>query len=152
MAARTEQKLHLMPISYADACVFVAQHHRHHDAPQGHKFSVAVTDGQEVRGVVMVGRPVSRHQDDGLTLEVTRCCTDGAANACSMLYGAAWRATRAMGYQRLITYTLPSEGGGSLRAAGWRVIGQSKGGEWSSPSRPRPQVRHAGIKTLWEAT
>ena len=144
--------LELMPISYADACTFVAQHHRHHDAPQGHKFSIAVTDGAEVRGVVMVGRPVSRHQDDGLTLEVTRCCTDGVGNACSMLYGAAWRAARAMGYKRLITYTLAAEGGASLRAAGWRVIGQTQGGEWTRPSRPRPQVRQAGQKTLWEAT
>lgn len=143
--------LSLMPISYADACMFVAQHHRHHAAPQGHKFSIAVTDGTDVRGVVMVGRPVARHQDDGLTLEVTRCCTDGAANACSMLYGAAWRATRALGYQRLITYTLASEQGASLRASGWRVVGQTTGGEWSRHSRPRPAVQQPGIKTLWEA-
>ncbi len=144
--------LELMPISYGDACVFVSQHHRHHAAPQGHKYSVAVTDGQEVRGVVMVGRPVGRHQDDGFTLEVTRCCVqEGTPNACSMLYAAAWRAARALGYQRLITYTLPSEGGASLRAAGWRVVGQTRGGEWSRPARLRPQVRQPGVKTLWEA-
>ena len=143
--------LDLLPISFEDACTFVRTYHRHHPAPQGHKFSVACTDGVEVRGVVMVGRPVSRHQDDGLTLEVTRCCTDGTRNACSLLYGAAWRATRAMGYQRLITYTLAVEGGSSLRAAGWRVIGESKGGEWSRADRPRPSVRQPGIKTLWEA-
>lgn len=144
-------RLSLMPVSYADACAFVAQHHRHHDAPQGHKFSIAVTDGQEVRGVVMVGRPVSRHLDDGLTLEVTRCCTDGAANACSMLYGAARRAARALGYQRLITYTLASEPGASLRGAGWRVVWQTKGGEWTRDARPRPAVKQSGVKTLWEA-
>lgn len=143
--------IQLLPISFEDACTFVRAHHRHHDAPQGHKFSVACTDGQEVRGVVMVGRPVSRHQDDGLTLEVTRCCTDGTPNACSLLYGAAWRAARALGYQRLITYTLAVEGGSSLRAAGWRVIGESKGGEWSRAGRTRPQVRQPGLKTLWEA-
>lgn len=143
-------KLHLMPISYADACAFVVQHHRHHTAPQGHKFSVAVTDGDEVRGVVMVGRPVARHFDNGLTLEVTRCCTDGTSNACSLLYGAAWRAARAMGYQRLVTYTLASEGGVSLRAAGWKVVHETKGGQWTRPSRPRPQVRQPGAKTLWE--
>lgn len=145
-------KLTLMPISYGDACMFIGQHHRHHAAPQGHKYSIAVTEGQDVVGVIMVGRPVSRHQDDGLTLEVTRCCVvEGVPNACSMLYGAAWRAARPLGYQRLITYTLPSEGGASLRAAGWRVIGQTQGGEWSRPSRPRPQVRQPGQKTLWEA-
>lgn len=143
-------KLHLMPISYADACAFVVQHHRHHTAPQGHKFSVAVTDGDEVRGVIMVGRPVARHFDNGLTLEVTRCCTDGTSNACSLLYGAAWRAARAMGYQRLVTYTLASEGGVSLRAAGWKVVHETKGGQWTCPSRPRPQVRQPGAKTLWE--
>lgn len=143
-------KLHLMPISYADACAFVVQHHRHHTAPQGHKFSVAVTDGNEVRGVVMVGRPVARHFDNGLTLEVTRCCTDGTSNACSLLYGAAWRAARAMGYQRLVTYTLASEGGASLRAVGWKVVHETKGGQWTRPSRPRPQVRQPGAKTLWE--
>ena len=143
--------LALMPISYGDACVFVSHHHRHHAAPQGHKFSVACTDGLEVRGVVMVGRPVARGLDNGLTLEVTRCCTDGTPNACSLLYGAAWRATKALGYERLLTYTLATEGGTSLRAAGWRVIGQTQGGQWDTPSRPRPQVRQAGVKTLWEA-
>lgn len=144
-------KLTLAPLSFAEACAFVAQHHRHHAAPQGHKFSLQVHDGSEVRGVVMVGRPIARHLDDGLTLEVTRCCTDGAKNACSMLYGAAWRAARALGYTRLVTYTLASEAGSSLRGAGWRPVGHTRGGEWTRPSRPRPHVRQPGVKTLWEA-
>src|SRR3546814_18235817 len=71
------------------------------------------------------------------TREVTRRCTDGAPNACSKLYGAAWKAAKALGYTRLITYTLPEEGGASLRAAGWQLVGTRGGGAWSRPSRPR---------------
>ena len=79
--------------------LFVAAHHRHHKPVIGHKFSIAVSENGIVRGVAMVGRPVSRRLDDGWTLEVSRCCTDGASNACSMLYGAAWRAAKALGYR-----------------------------------------------------
>lgn len=75
-------------------------------------------------GVAIVGRPVSRHLDDGWTLEVNRLCTDGSRNACSALYAAAWRAARAMGYKRLVTYILESENGASLRAAGWKCVGR----------------------------
>lgn len=88
--------------------------------------------------------------DDGWTLEVNRCCTDGTPNACSMLYAACWRATRALGYRRLITYTLTSEPGTSLKAAGWKVIGQTKGRSWDTPSRPRVTVNPQD-RTLWEA-
>ena len=99
--------IELTPITFKEACAFVERHHRHHKPSRGHKFSVAVSSDGEVVGVAMVGRPVARPMDDGWTLEVNRCCTDGAKNACSMLYGAAWRAAKAMGYKRLITYTLP---------------------------------------------
>lgn len=98
--------LNLQPITFEEACEFVRRHHRHHVPPQGHKFSIAVNDGEKVVGVIIVGRPVARHLDDGWTLEVTRCCTDGTRNACSMLYGAARRTAWALGYRRLITYTL----------------------------------------------
>jgi hypothetical protein len=91
--------------------------------------------------------------DTGFTLEVNRCCTDGARNACSMLYGAAWRAAKALGYLRLITYTLPEEGGASLRASGWKNIGLRGGGNWNVKSRPRIDTAELlqGQKTLWEA-
>lgn len=143
--------LELQPITFAEACEFVRRHHRHHLPPQGHKFSIAVNDGQKVVGVIIVGRPVARHLDDGWTLEVTRCCTDGTKNAASMLYAAAWRAARAMGYKRMITYTLAEEPGTSLRAAGWRVVYQTQGGTWNRPSRPRIDKHPTGQKTLWEA-
>lgn len=143
--------LHLQPITFAEACEFVRLWHRHHLPSVGHKFSIAVNDGAKVVGVVTVGRPVARHYDNGYTLEVTRCCTDGTKNAASMLYGAAWRAAKALGYSRLITYTLLEEPGTSLRAAGWKVIHQTEGGSWHTPSRPRVDKAPTGIKTLWEA-
>ncbi|WP_186065946.1 XF1762 family protein [Burkholderia gladioli] len=154
----------IVPISLDEANAFVATHHRHHRPAVGHKFSIAVVDplsldsfaAQEpcVCGVVIVGRPVARGNDDGLTLEVTRCCTDGTRNACSALYGAAWRAARALGYRRLITYTLPAEGGASLRGAGWRLVGARGGGNWNTPARPRidTAAHLRGQKLLWEAS
>ena len=143
--------LSLCPISLKEANAFVVQLHRHHKPVPGHKFSIAVTDGEMVRGVAIIGRPVARLSDDGRTLEVNRVCTDGAKNACSMLYGAAWRATKALGYQRLITYTLPDEGGASLLAAGWRLIGQTGGGRWSRNNRPRVDTHPLQQKLRWEA-
>ena len=142
--------LNLVPIRYRDAKAFIAKHHRHHVPPQGWLFGIGLSNGSELIGVATVGRPVSRHRDDGLTAEVTRCCTDGTRNACSKLYGACWRAVRAMGYRRLITYTLPSEGGTSLRASGWCVIGETRGGSWDRPSRPREDKHPLGQKWLWE--
>jgi hypothetical protein len=142
--------LEIVPISLREACAFVAEHHRHHKPPRGHKFAVAVADGDRLCGVAIVGRPVSRHLDDGATLEVTRCCTDGTRNACSILYGAAWRAARAMGYRRVVTYTLPEEGGASLRAAGWRVIGEAGGGSWNRQDRPRVDSHPTQTKIRWE--
>lgn len=142
--------LETQPITFAEACEFVKQYHRHHFPPQGHKFSIAVADGEKVVGVVIVGRPVARHLDNGRTLEVVRCCTDGTANAASMLYGAAWRAAKAMGYRRIVTYTLADEPGTSLRAAGWRALYQTPGKSWSVPSRPRVDRHPLGQKTIWE--
>lgn len=145
-------RLDLQPITYPEACTFIAEHHRHHLPPQGWKFGIAVNDGEKVVGVVTIGRPVARHLDNGYTLEVTRCCTDGTKNAASMLYGAAWRATKALGYKRLITYTLIEEPGTTLRAAGWRDVGPAGGGSWHTPNSGRPRVDKAptGQKTLWE--
>ena len=143
--------LELTPISLAEANAFVEQHHRHHKPVPGAKFCLAVSDSDGVRGIAIVGRPVARMLDDGWTLEVNRVATDGARNACSMLYGAAWRAAKAMGYRKLITYTLPEEGGASLRAAGWKVIGAASGGSWGRTSRPRIDTHPLQQKLKWEA-
>lgn len=127
----------IIPINFDEACSFVEQFHRHHGKPQGHKFSIAASVDENIVGVAIVGRPVSRGLDDGWTLEVTRCCTDGTKNACSALYAAAWRAARAMGYKRLITYILDSEKGTSCIAAGFKLVGSVSGRSWSCKSRPR---------------
>lgn len=142
--------LHLQPVTLKEANRFIEQHHRHHLPPQGAKFAIAVNDGEKVVGVIVVGRPVARLFDDGFTAEVTRCCTDGTKNAASMLYGAAWRAARAMGYRRLVTYTLNTEPGTSLKAAGWKLIGQAGGGTWNRKARPRVDTHPTGQKLLWE--
>jgi len=142
--------LQLVPVTLSEAKAFVERHHRHHKAPQGGRFAIGVAKDGEVVGVVIVGRPVSRMLDDGWTAEVTRCCTDGTRNAPSMLYRAAWRAARAMGYRRLVTYTLPEEGGASLQAAGWRLIGEAGGGSWHRESRPRVDLHPTQTKLRWE--
>lgn len=142
--------LELTPISLREARAFVAQTHRNHRAPQGGIFAVAVGEGDRLRGVAIVGRPVARNSADGWTAEVTRVATDGARNACSMLYRAAWRAVRAMGYRRLITYTLPTEGGASLRGAGFTLIGEAGGGAWSRHTRPRADMHPQQRKLRWE--
>lgn len=150
---RGDTKLAVVPVSFAEASAFVAAWHRHHTPPVGHKFSVGVADEAGVlRGVAMVGRPVARHFDDGLTLEVNRTATDGTDNANSMLYGTAWRAAKALGYGRLITYTQADESGSSLRAVGWTVVAERRERRgWTTPSRPRTAKGTDGIqRTLWE--
>lgn len=142
--------MQLQPITYKEACEFIKEHHRHHLPPQGWKFGIAVNDGEKVVGVITVGRPVARQLDNAWTLEVTRCCTDGTKNAASMLYGAAWRAAKALGYKRMITYILVEEEGTSVKAAGWKELYVTRGGDgWLS--RPRVIKHPTGQKKLFEA-
>ena len=143
-------RLSLCPLSLEEANAFVTAHHRHHKPCVGHKFSLGAVFNDAIVGVVIVGRPVSRFRDDGATLEVTRLCTDGTRNACSFLYGAAAKAAFALGYSRIGTYTLPEEGGASMRATGWKLIGERGGGSWNTPSRPRVDTHPLQKKLLWE--
>lgn len=140
--------LELRPIKRDDGDPFIRRHHRHHDVPVGAIWRHAVHDDNGVlRGVAVVGRPVARALDDGLTVEVTRMCTVEAPNADSMLYGAARRSAESKGYRRGLTYLLASEwdrfdgdrrtGGAGARAAGYRFLWRVKGREWSCKSRPR---------------
>lgn len=129
--------LQLVPIKQKDAKAFVKAHHRHHKPPVGSIFQIACAVDDKIVGVIIAGRPVARMLDDGWTVEVTRCCTNGHKNACSMLYAAAWRAARALGYKKAITYILGSEKGISVKAAGWKCIGKCGGGTWNCKSRPR---------------
>jgi len=144
--------LTITPITQREAFAFVSEHHRHHQPPRGSIVQVAVScsEKETVVGVAIVGRPVSRMLDDGWTAEVTRVATDGSKNACSKLYGAAWRAVRALGYRKLVTYTLPSEGGASLRGAGWACLGKAGGGSWARPDRPRVDLHPLQAKFRWE--
>jgi alkylated DNA nucleotide flippase Atl1 len=143
--------LEVVPINIADARRFVNEFHRHHKAPLSAKFALGLEANGELAGVAMVGRPVARMLDDGRTAEVTRCCVrEGVPNGCSMLYGAAWRCARAMGYKRLVTYTLDTEPGSSLAASNWRVVGQAGGGSWSRPSRTREDNHPTQRKMRWE--
>lgn len=144
-------KLSVVPITIEEANEFVKRFHRHHKPPVGYKFAIGVANGELV-GVAIIGRPIARMNDDGWTLEVTRTCTDGTKNANSMLYGAAWRVARALGYRRMITYSLPSESGMSLRGAGMKLIGKTQDHQsWSSKGRPRLDL-HPEIKNRWEVT
>lgn len=132
----TKQKLELVPIKFGDACAFVKKLHRTHRPPIHKKFCIAAAINGKIIAVVIVGHPVARHLDDGFTVEVTRCCTNGYKNACSFLYGAAWRVARNMGYRKLITYILDTEPGTSLYASNFKLIAKVKGKTWNCPSRP----------------
>ena len=144
-------RLQVAPISLSEANAFVEMHHRHSNPVVGHKFSISAEIDGSIVGVAIVGRPLSRRLDDGMTLEALRVCTTGDKNACSFLYGACWRAAKSLGYRRLITYTLDTEGGASLRASGWRVVGSTPGRSWNVPSRPRKDDHLLQPRIRWEA-
>lgn len=149
----------LVPVDLTPAKRFVNEHHRHNEAPEGWRFGVGLEHDGELVGVAMVGRPVARklQQADRFLCEITRCVTTGERNACSMLYGAACRMAKAAGYRRAITYSLPEEGGASLRAAGFVIDAELPDARpWSQPSRTRyeetllgPRKRPTGPKIRW---
>lgn len=140
------------PITLRAANAYVEQHHRHHRPARGCVFCVSVWKDDELRGVAIVGRPLARMLQDGLTCEVLRVCTDGTRNACSKLYGVCAKVARALGYERVITYTLPDEGGASLRAAGWTCeLDWTGGGTWSRDGRERADEQNTTAKLRWAA-
>ena len=133
--------LQIRPITLRAACAFIAQHHRHNKPPRGWKFGVSAWLGDSMVGVATAGRPVARSLDDGLTLEVNRTCTDGTRNANSLLYGSIWRAAKAMGYTRCVTYIQGDESGASLRAAGWvKAADLQARGSWAA-STGKPELK-----------
>lgn len=147
-----------IPMSTAEANQFVASFHRHNKPVQGAKFAIGATHSDRLVGVAIVGRPVSRRLDDGVTAEITRCCVSGDApkGACSFLYSRCWRAWAAMGGQRMVTYTLDTESGSSLRGAGFRVVGQSPawkpGTGWTTRPGREWQPVHGQGRLRWEVT
>lgn len=149
---KTSEHLELVPVSLKEANAFVERYHRHHRPVVGHKFSIGAASGGKIVGVAIVGRPVSRHLDDGWTLEVNRLCTNGTKNVCSFLYSAAWRCARNMGYKKLITYILDTETGTSLKAANWKCVGQAGGKCWTGVRRPTIDLYPAQMKLRFEIT
>ena len=128
--------LKIRPITLKAANDYVSRLHRHNQPTNGHKWSLACYDGERLCGVAIAGQPIARKLDDGLTIEVRRLCTDGTKDACSKLYGACARVAKEMGYRKIITYTLVSEPGTSLRASGWTNCGEAGGGIVELPLAP----------------
>jgi hypothetical protein len=140
-----------VPLHLREANEFVRRYHRHSLPAVGCKFALGCEVDGKLVGVAIAGRPVCRRHDDGLTLEVLRVCTDGTPNACSFLYARVARIARLVGYRRILTYTLASECGASLRAVGARVTGEVQPQEWSVPSRTRrSQPAYKENKLRWE--
>lgn len=141
--------LEIKPIHLVPAREYVKQYHRHNIPPVGGKFAVACYDGQRLCGVAICGRPTARRLDDGETLEIYRNCTDGTRNACSKLYGACQRIAKDMGYVRVITYTLVSEDGASLKASNFRCCGEAGGIEWTGARKRDYYVAPTEMKNRW---
>lgn len=141
--------MNIVPISLKAANQFVEQHHRHHKPTVGHKFSIGLQSSNQLIGVVIVGRPVARGSDDGLTIEVARLCTNGVKNACSMLYQAAARAAKELGYKKIQTYILDDEIGTSLKACGWQMETLTKGGQWKHTHGTRNNNYPTQPKQRW---
>ena len=142
--------MRVAPITIRKASEYININHRHHNATVGCKFCISVIeeDGQ-IHGVAVCGRPVSRKLDDGFTLEINRVCTDGTKNACSMLYGACCRIAKAMGYRKVITYTLQSENGSSLKASNFICRGQAGGTHWTGVRNKGQDIPNE-MKNRWE--
>ena len=146
----TAAKYEMVPVTLKDAQQFVNNYHRHLSQPQGHKFSVGIKVANQLIGVIIAARPVARLNDDGYTLEVTRCCVmNGFKNAVTKLYGAVCRIAKAMGYKNVITYTLETENGHSMKASGFVCEKKSKGGSWNTSSRKRIDKHPTIPKFKW---
>lgn len=125
--------MELFPLSQREMRAFVAEHHRHNAADRGDLFRVGLLV-DDLIGAASAGRPKAPGLQDGRTVEITRVCTLGAENACSRLYGALCRAANALGYKRAVTYTLASEPGSSLRAAGFVLDAEIPERDWAAES------------------
>ena len=150
-------KLIPVPINLAEANQFIASFHRHNKPVRGWRFGMGASDGEKLCGVAVVSRPIARalqSQGPGIA-EVTRCCVvpDAPLGTCSFLYAACWRAWRAMGGTRLVTYTLQSETGASLRGAGWRIVAElpgATGRAWQNRAGREWQPVTGQDKIRWE--
>jgi hypothetical protein len=147
----------IVPMTLREANDFVEQFHRHsrRTSRDGGRFAIGASSGEQLLGVAIVGQPVARLLNDGTTAEVLRVCVKPGLgprnNVCSFLYGRCWRIWQAMGGKRLVSYTLQSESGASLRGAGWKVVGETKPDQWSRQDRAREwQPIYGQLKFRWE--
>lgn len=139
----------LAPCTVKAALKQVREWHRHLPELQGGLFAAqCIDDDGNCLGVAVAGNPAQEWQGTG-RIVISRVATSGAENACSMLYGALCRAAKALGYSEVWTYTLPTEPGTSLRAAGFIDMGMSDGGEHSRKSRLRKPAKHPEPKRRW---
>lgn len=155
--AKIDWGLHVGDVAQAEAKAFVRKHHRHNPPPAGWRWGHGIFNGADLVGVVMVGRPVARAIDQTSVVEVNRLCLDHDSipagllwNAASMGYGAAAREAKRRGFARIITYTLETEAGTTLKAAGWEATHTTKGGSWDTPSRRRTDKAPTCRKVRWE--
>lgn len=148
--------IYAVPVGLKEARDFIANFHRHNKPPVGYLFAVGASHEGRLVGVATVGRPVARYLDNGATAEVTRCCVvdDAPKGACSFLYARCWQAAKAIGWTRIVTYTLKSETGASLRGAGWKVMAELKPGnptQWQNRPGREWQSVVGQAKFRWEA-
>ena len=145
-------RLAVVPLELVEANAAVSAWHRHHKPCQGHRFSIGVIDDHgTLHGAAIIGRPVARLAGSPReVLEVTRLVSDGTKNACSMMYAAAARAGKALGFARIQTYILEEEIGTTLLASGWVCEGKAGGGQWKhTDGKPRRTDQPNGAKTRW---
>ena len=150
-----EGAMQIVPMDLREANAFVQSFHRHNKPVTAHRFSIGASDGERLIGVAIVNNPVARLLNDGYTAEVLRCCVSPEApkGACSFLYSRAWRVWAAMGGLKLITYTLDTEPGASLRGAGWKIVGQAPpvtGKGWTNRPGREWQAVHGQGRLRWE--
>ncbi|MCP1161243.1 MULTISPECIES: XF1762 family protein [Bacillus] len=144
-------RLQTIPITLKIAQEFISKFHRHNQAPQGHKFSIGLWDHDVLIGVIIAGSPVARHNNNGFTLEITRCCLKSSIyrNGISKMIGSVYQVAKAMGYTKIITYTLDHESGDSLKSCGFELEAITSGGSWNSTARKRENKAPTTPKKRW---
>lgn len=140
--------LQIRPIDLKSANEFVIKHHRHNGKVLVHRFSISVYDGDRLCGVAICGNPVARKLDNGDTIEVKRCCTDGTRNACSILYGRCAKIAKDMGYKKIITYITNEEFGASLRASNYVLEADGVGGGGAGMDGTRRVDRGSSVRRI----
>jgi hypothetical protein len=148
----TEKERYIAPIPLSVANDFVKKYHRHNDERKIHKFSLGLYKKSEDKdiliGVAICGSPTGISYNGKSFLEVYRVCVTEANNSCSMLYGRCTRIAKELGYEKLITYTLKTEPGTTVKASGFELETDEAGGKkWTGKrAKEREKKRNeAGI-------